>query len=186
MHGEDRATPSPRAHRLLGSRHPQRAIDGLAAAKKSKSPNVRSKYDQVYHRKAQGKLWGKLCLEQPSVLLDSMVLRSSSTEPKTDKSTTGHSQGGRDSNQARQSHFDSAETINFDPAPRGGVPKIYGKSWATNTDLVSTGASIQAAVNPFNYEVNTVKKKQYNHCTNITSHPSQKHDITAHDDHKRA
>jgi len=29
-------------------------------------------------------------------------------------------------------------------------------------------------------------KKQYNHCTNITSHPSQKHDITAHDDHKRA
>jgi len=83
--------------------------------------------------------------------------------------TTGHSQGGRDSNQARLSHFDSAETINFDPAPRGGVPKKYGKSWATNTDIVSTGAKIQGAVNPFKYEVNTVKSIENSLVNNFTS-----------------
>ena len=54
----------------------------MTAAKKSKSRNVRSEYDLLYHRKAQA----KLRLEQPSVLLESQILRSSSTELKRDRS----------------------------------------------------------------------------------------------------
>ena len=57
----------------------------MTAAKKSKSRNVRSEYDQVHNRKAHA----KLCLEQPSVLLESMVLRSSSTEPKNGQVVPG-------------------------------------------------------------------------------------------------
>ena len=67
--------------------------------------------------------------------------------------TTGHSQGSRDSTQAKRSFFPEAESIVFQPAPGGEVTQHEGRMFTTPNDGVSLKGKALAAVHP-NYDMN--------------------------------
>jgi hypothetical protein len=74
------------------------------------------------------------------------------------KLTTGHSQGGYDSVFSRQTHFQNAKTINFNPAPGGHVAEQNGRSFVTPNDFVSANVKrIGALHGPSRAKVITVK-----------------------------
>ena len=73
------------------------------------------------------------------------------------KFTTGHSQAGFDSAYSQREFFPEAEVINFNPAPKGVVPRDIGRSWVTPNDVVSLSGKLKKITNPNQYDVHTVK-----------------------------
>ena len=67
--------------------------------------------------------------------------------------TTGHSQGSRDSTQAKRTFFPEAESIVFQPAPGGEVKQHEGRMFTTPNDGVSLKGKALAAVHP-DYDMN--------------------------------
>ena len=69
-------------------------------------------------------------------------------------STTGHSQAGFDSAYSQRDFFPEAEVINFNPAPKGVVPRDIGRSWVTPNDVVSLSGKLKKITNPNQYDIN--------------------------------
>ena len=70
------------------------------------------------------------------------------------KFTTGHSQAGFDSAYSQREFFPEAEVINFNPAPKGVVPRDIGRSWVTPNDVVSLSGKLKKITNPNQYDIN--------------------------------
>ena len=81
--------------------------------------------------------------------------------------TTGHSQGSRDSTQAKRTFFPEAESIVFQPAPGGEVKQHEGRMFTTPNDGVSLKGKALAAVHP-DYDMNYTRSTDRSKLNTLT------------------